>query len=237
MPGCAATVTMARHFWDWTMTRILAVDTTSAICSAALYDRGDVTAEQVLAPRRHTELLLPMVHRLLSRAQLQPGQLDAIAFGRGPGSFTGLRIALGVAQGMAFSCDLPMLAISSLATMAQSAMVASNEFCCALDARMGEIYWGHFQRSDLGIVTALGPERVMPPSAVITPTHQQWLALGPGWALEGMPAAPQLQLDCEPVAVAMLPLALHDWRTGQLVAAEDAVPVYLRDRIAISGRK
>lgn len=217
------------------MTRILALDTTASICSSALYVDGRVTAEQRAEPRRHTELLLPMVDRLLAEAELSPTALDAIAFGRGPGSFTGLRIALGVAQGMAFACDLPLLAISSLATMAQSAADAGSgtHFCCALDARMGEVYWGEFRLGEHGLVVAQGEEYVLPPGAVPLPATDGWLALGSGWGVAGMPAAAHPQLDCEPVARAMLPLALRDWQAGASVSAETAAPVYLRNRVAI----
>ena len=118
--------------------------------------------------------------------------------------------------------------------MAQGAadMELGKHFCCALDARMGEVYWGEFRLTEDGRVVASGAEQVLPPAAVPVPTETGWLALGSGWTVAGMPAAVQLRADCEPVAKAMLPLALRDWQAGEWFSAEMAAPVYLRNRVA-----
>lgn len=217
------------------MTRILAVDTTVRHCSVALLDGGRILAEQQDAPRRHTELLLPMVDRLLAAAGLVPTRLDAIAFGLGPGSFTGLRIALGVAQGIALACDLPLLGVSSLATMAQGIMAErpdEDEFCCALDARMGEVYWGRYRRTAEGVATALCEDQILSPSGVSLPAHDRWLALGAGWGVAGMPRPHRELRDWEPLARYMLPLAARDWQLGRAVDPAVAAPVYLRNQVA-----
>lgn len=217
------------------MSRILALDTSTAICSAALDDNGRRWAEQYAEPRRHTELLLPMVDRLLVQAGLRVDQLDAIAFGCGPGSFTGLRIALGIGQGLAFACGLPMLPISSLASMAQRAADAggASHYCCALDARMGEVYWGEYRLGEDGLVSLVGEEQVLAPEAIRPPGGTAWLGLGSGWTVSGMPVPPQLDVAIEPVAESMLGLAQRAWLAGDAIAAEQAAPVYLRNRVAI----
>jgi len=130
--------------------KILAVDTATQACSAALFIDGETTAEFRLAPREHTQLILPMVESLLQQAAIKIADLDALAFGRGPGSFTGVRIATGIVQGLAFAHNLPVLAISTLASIAQLAgdEHQHNNVLAGIDARMGEIYWGCYQRAD-----------------------------------------------------------------------------------------
>lgn len=216
------------------MMRILALDTSTHLCSAALCDGEQVWSERVREPRRHTELLLPMVDRLFSAAGFAPPELDVVAFGRGPGSFTGLRIALGVAQGLAFACDKPMVGVSSLAAMAQIAAESGrgSRFACALDARMGEVYWARYVLGDDGLVQLHGSEQLLAPGQVEPPDAGQWLALGNGWQVQGMPVAAALDPDCEPDARMMLKLAEREWRAGAAVSAERAAPAYLRERVA-----
>ncbi len=125
-------------------TKILAVDTATENCSVALMVGDDVISRCEYAPREHTTKILPMVDTVLAEGGLKLGQLDALAFGRGPGSFTGVRIGIGIAQGLAFGADLPMLGISTLAAMAQGTyrVHQSEQVLSSIDARMGEIYWG-----------------------------------------------------------------------------------------------
>ncbi|HDP89812.1 MAG TPA: tRNA (adenosine(37)-N6)-threonylcarbamoyltransferase complex dimerization subunit type 1 TsaB, partial [Thioalkalivibrio sp.] len=151
--------------------KILAIDTATDACSAALFLDGEVTSRFELAPRRHTELILPMVGSLLEEAGLAVTDLDAVAFGRGPGAFTGLRIAAGVAQGLALGADLPVIPVSTLATMAQQVMdeAGAEAVAAALDARMGEVYWGCYRRDAEGVAEPVGPETVCAPQAVPVP--------------------------------------------------------------------
>ncbi len=129
-------------------TKILAVDTATENCSVALMVGNDVISRCEYAPREHTTKILPMVDTVLAEGGLKLNQLDALAFGRGPGSFTGVRIGIGIAQGLAFGADLPMLGVSTLAAMAQGSyrLHQSEQVLAAIDARMGEIYWGQYQR-------------------------------------------------------------------------------------------
>ncbi len=132
--------------------KLLALDTSSEGCSAALLINGSLTERFALAPRGHTRLLMPMIRELLAEQGLAPAELDALAFARGPGSFTGLRIATGVVQGLAWGLEVPVVPVSSLAAVALSAMETLNVaegdgLAIAFDARMGEVYWGCFQAS------------------------------------------------------------------------------------------
>lgn len=125
-------------------TRILAIDTATEACSVAVWNQGEIHALFELCPREHTQRILPMVQQVLAESGLALNQLDALAFGRGPGSFTGVRIGIGIAQGLALGADLPMLGISTLQTMAQGAwrVCGAERVLAAIDARMGEVYWG-----------------------------------------------------------------------------------------------
>ena len=140
---------------------LLALETATEACSAALAVDGDIRERFEVAPRGHSELILPMVDELMAEADISIEQVDAIAFGRGPGAFTGLRIAVGVTQGIAFGADLPVVPVSTLAALAQGS--ESNSVLAAIDARMDEVYWGAYQRSSAGLMTLCGEEAVIPP--------------------------------------------------------------------------
>jgi len=131
---------------------LLAIDTSTEACSAALSCNGDINSRFELAPQRHVELILPMVNELMSDAQLSLKQLDGLAFCRGPGAFTGVRIATSVVQGLAFAADLPVMSVSSLAALAQGVIDESCPIIAAIDARMGEIYAATYQRNTSGVV-------------------------------------------------------------------------------------
>ncbi|MGB5065729.1 MAG: tRNA (adenosine(37)-N6)-threonylcarbamoyltransferase complex dimerization subunit type 1 TsaB, partial [Candidatus Competibacter sp.] len=145
--------------------KLLALDTATDACSAAVWVDGVVHERYELAPRRHAALILPMIEAVLAEAGLRPAQLDAVAFGRGPGAFTGVRIAVGIAQGIAFAADLPVVPVSTLAALALGVgrETGHARLAVALDARMSEVYWGTY------VVTAddaelLGEERVCAPA-------------------------------------------------------------------------
>lgn len=218
--------------------KILAIDTSTESCSAALYCDGDISGRNELAPRRHAELILPMVDQLLAETQITLKNLDALAFGRGPGSFTGVRIAAGVIQGLAFALDLPVVTVSSLAALAQGAMEKSTTLFSAIDARMSEIYWGVFTTGKKNIVSPLGEEQVMKPGLVEIPVDVRCFGIGSGFnrypdILRRKLGACLSGFDGNryPIAADMIPLALRDYESGLAVSAEHALPVYLRDEV------
>ncbi|MEH6579790.1 MAG: tRNA (adenosine(37)-N6)-threonylcarbamoyltransferase complex dimerization subunit type 1 TsaB [Amphritea sp.] len=221
------------------MAKILALDTSTDACSVALYIDGAVSEDFRIIPRQHTKQLLPMVDAMLADAGLTVSQLDAIAFGRGPGSFAGIRIATGVAQGLAFAAELPVVPVSTLAAIAFKAAQEhqASRIISTLDARMNELYCCAYEIQD-GLPVAVGPEVVCPPANVILPDSGDWLGVGKGFVyLADMPAEVQRVIkepvmDVYPSAAAMLALAVDDFAKGKTVAPDDALPVYLRDEVA-----
>lgn len=133
--------------------RILAIDTATEACSAALWNDGTLSAHFEICPREHTQRILPLVQDVLNESGTLLTELDALAFGRGPGSFTGVRIGIGIAQGLALGAELPMIGVSTLATMAQGAWrkTGATRVLAAIDARMGEVYWAEYQRDEQGV--------------------------------------------------------------------------------------
>ena len=220
--------------------KLLALDTSTEACSCALYLNGDIRERFVIAPRQHTTLILPMADELLAEADLKPTQLDGLTFGRGPGSFTGLRIACGVVQGIAFAADIPVAPISCLAALAQAAYIeySAKKVLATIDARMNEVYWGCYMIDKQGIMQCQGEERVSSAQNVCLPSTGPWYGVGSGWTIYGETLATTLnnavqnyQGERYPQASAMLPLALVAFQTGQVVSAEEALPVYLRNKV------
>ena len=216
--------------------KLLALDTATEACSAAVWVDGAVLERYQLAPRRHAALILPMMESVLAEAGLSVGQLDAIAFGRGPGAFTGVRIAVGIAQGIAFAAERPVAPISTLAALALGAARAAGQarIAVALDARMGEVYWGVYA-VDSENAAPLGEERCCAPGSVTAPSGE-WFGAGSGWVAHAEALAQRLtvsgwQGDCYPRAGDIARLAAAPSRRSAWVAAEQALPVYLRDRV------
>ncbi len=164
--------------------KLLALETSTEACSVALAIDGDVRERFVLAPKTHTQLILPMIDELLAEAQLRPQQLDAIAFSRGPGSFTGVRIATGVMQGIALGADLPVVPVSTLAALAQAFLQQQTHSVAytAMDARIGEIFWGVYQRNSAGFAELLAEEHVLP-AATVPVLEMVGAGVGSGWAV------------------------------------------------------
>lgn len=221
--------------------KILAVDTSTEACSAALLSDGEVTERFQLAPREHAALILPMVESLLAEAGLALGRLDALAFGRGPGAFTGVRIGTGVVQGLAFGAELPVVPVSSLAAIAQGTWreLGAERVLAAIDARIQEVYWGTYRRGDSGVMELSGQELVCRPGEVPVPADGGWFGAGTGWGAYGdeLRARVGAALDrCEaerfPHAADIAVLAVEGLRRGLAVPAEQALPVYLRDEVA-----
>jgi tRNA threonylcarbamoyladenosine biosynthesis protein TsaB len=222
--------------------KLLALDTATELCSAALWLDGALLERESSRTHSHSELILPMIEQLLAEAGVQLSQLDAIAFGRGPGGFTGVRLAAGVAQGLAFAAQLPLLPISDLRALAAQVLLLADGPRCALicqDARMQEVYWGCFElRGDQ--LRALAAEAVAAPGAVLLPTAwegAQVAGAGSGFAAYAAQLAdvagqlsalyPQLR----PRAREIVQLAAQDG-LGCAIPAEQAQPVYLRDDVA-----
>lgn len=219
------------------MTRILAIDTATEACSAALWQNGALLSRYQVAPRGHTDLILPMVAELLAEGGIALNQLDAVAFARGPGSFTGVRITLGVAQGLAFGADLPLLGVSNLQALAQGAQRVSNvdSALAVIDARMGEIYIGGYQLQD-GVMHSTSQEQVLTPAQWLAENElQQWpVGVGSGFVTYPELNAHVGQVNSQlpfPEAQDLLPQALQLFRQGQGVTAALAQPVYLRDKV------
>ena len=221
--------------------KLLALDTATEACSAAVWVDGTVTERYQLAPCRHTALILPMIEAVLAEAGLSPRQLDAIAFGRGPGAFTGVRIAASMAQGIAFSIDLPVVPVSTLAALALGVGRETGQLrlAVALDARMGEVYWGTYALTAAD-VEALPKERVCAPAAVTAPAGGDWFGVGSGWQVHAAILSEQLAIqgylgERYPRAGDVARLAATPSRRSDWVSADLALPVYLRNQV-VAGR-
>ena len=224
------------------MTHILALDTSGTSCSVALWsDTGLLIGKEESAERQHTQRLLPMVKELLLEANIKMSSLDAIAYGRGPGSFTGIRIAAGVAQGLAFGIDCKVIPISTLAALAlrhhQQFSAPNLAYACCLDARMGEVYWGEYIIDETHPELALAQitERVCMPAKVEV-VNSVYAACGSGMLVGNLPeaitaSAQSVCADLQPRALEMARLAGADFALGRQCAPEHALPVYLRDEV------
>ena len=217
--------------------KLLALETATEACSAAVWVAGAVLERYEIAPRRHAALILPMVEAVLAEAELTMNQLDAIAVGRGPGAFTGVRVAIGVAQGLAFAADLPVVPVSTLAALALGAARETDQtrIATALDARMGEVYWGTWVVSAGDRVILLGEERVCAPARVTAPPDE-WFGVGSGWSVYAEALSQRLTVsgwlgERYPHASDIARLAADPARCDLWVTAERALPVYLRDRV------
>lgn len=218
--------------------KILALDTSTEACSVAL-SLDDAVTERFELGRRHGERLLAMVEELLVESSLVLTQLDAVAFGRGPGSFTSLRIGAGVAQGLAFGADLPVVPVSSLATLAQG--VDAPKVLAVFDARMQQVYFGAYVRGGDGLVTLAGTEVVAGPAQVPLPEGAGWTGAGSGWdqyaELLHQRLAPNVSNSLQhrhPRARHVARLAMAAFQRGEAVAPEKALPVYVRDDVAVA---
>jgi tRNA threonylcarbamoyladenosine biosynthesis protein TsaB len=213
--------------------KVLAIDTATERCSVALLADDRIIERAAETPRGHAELVLPMVEAVLQESGLRLQQLDGLAYGRGPGAFTGVRIAVGVAQGLAYGARLVTVGISDLAAVAQQIARAGDRILVCMDARMGEVYWGTFQATAGAPVVAIGGERVDRPEAVVAGDASVF-------AGTGFKAYPQLTAGRNAAAIhdAALPhardiarLAVPELLAGRGQPAQQAQPVYLRDQV------
>ncbi|HHJ36181.1 MAG TPA: tRNA (adenosine(37)-N6)-threonylcarbamoyltransferase complex dimerization subunit type 1 TsaB [Gammaproteobacteria bacterium] len=225
--------------------KILAIDTATEACSAALYIDGELTSRYQLAPRQHSQLILKMIDDLLAEANTTVTDLDAIAFGRGPGSFMGLRIAAGVVQGIAFAYDIPVVPVSTLKAIAQRAYEETgiNQVMVAIDARMQEVYWCPYRINHQQWLPD-GEEQVIAPgkidvAEILARYEEPWVGAGTGWGsyADSLLSANRFQLhtilaECLPSAEAIAKLAVKQFEAGHTVSAAEAIPVYLRNDVA-----
>ena len=222
--------------------RILAIDTATEACSVALWNDGTSFAHFEECPREHTQRILPLVKMILTEGNTSLTDLDALAYGRGPGSFTGVRIGIGIAQGLALGAELPMIGVSTLATMAQGAWrcTGATRVLAAIAARMGEVYFAEYTRDEQGVWHGEESEAVLTPEAASERMKQlsgEWATVGTGW-----PAWPDMAKESGltlvdgkvllPAAEDMLPIACQMLEAGQTVPVEKAEPVYLRNTVA-----
>jgi tRNA threonylcarbamoyladenosine biosynthesis protein TsaB len=226
--------------------KLLAIETATEACSVALWIDGDLRERFEIAPRRHTELVLPWADALLADAGIAKSQLDAIAVGRGPGAFTGVRLAIALAQGMALALDRPVVPVSTLAALAAGLLPLhpqeeETSILAAIDARMGEIYLGAFARTVDGLVASLNAERLVRPDAVSLEDGRHWFGVGTGFsadsgALVRALGASLLRFDATalPHAADIARLAVRAFAMGEAVAPERAEPAYLRDKVALT---
>jgi tRNA threonylcarbamoyladenosine biosynthesis protein TsaB len=239
---------------------LLAIETATELCSVAVHHAGHTWQETLQAGQQHSTMLLPMVKRVMEQAGATLSQLDAIAFGAGPGSFTGLRIACGVAQGLAFAHDLPVVAVPSLEALALAAQASeSRNVLCAIDARMGEVYVAQY-RIGIGASTdnsstdahteCLQKAQVLKPEALMAQFDAQTFDCLLGNAWERFPElvtwaqkhtqahtqahAQEIRADCQPNAGQVLRIATREFIAGNAVAAEMVSPLYVRNRIALT---
>lgn len=218
--------------------KLLALDTATEACSAALLLDGAISERYEVIGRGHAERLLPMADELLREAGMPVGALDAIAFGRGPGSFTGLRIAAGVAQGLAAGIKRPVVPVSDLAALAAAAarISGAERVLACLDARMGQVYWAAFDCAS-GWPVAVTEERLADPGDVRAPGEESWFGAGPGFA--AYPALGQVlqgrlvgsDAGLLPRAADLARIGALDFAAGRALDAARALPVYLRNEV------
>lgn len=217
--------------------KMLALDTSSIACSVALLVDEKISFLHRILPLQQAQSVLPMIQELLSSQKITLNQLDAIAFGRGPGSFTGVRIAASVTQGLAYALELPVIPISSLAALAQAAYMdlGWKKILAGMDARIQEIYWAAYEVDEEGLVQLQGQEIICAPQQIPFPNDKEWYGAGNAWEVyaEQMSYQP-LKIDstCLPTAQAVLKLAKVKYAQKEWVSAKDALPVYLRDSVA-----
>jgi tRNA threonylcarbamoyladenosine biosynthesis protein TsaB len=217
--------------------RVLALDTSTEYCSVALWHDGAVIERCELAGQKHSELLIDMLDALLNDAGVKLAQVDGIAFGKGPGSFTGVRIACGAAQGLAFGANLSAAGVCTLEALAEAS--GRPRVIAALDARMGEIYHAAYEKQD-GVWTTVSEPCLCKPEDAPPVPGENWFGAGSGFATHGNAlderyAGQMLGVDASmvPHAAAIAALGALQFLAGNGVDAAQALPLYLRDKVAL----
>ncbi|TWI14098.1 tRNA (adenosine(37)-N6)-threonylcarbamoyltransferase complex dimerization subunit type 1 TsaB [Aerolutibacter ruishenii] len=219
--------------------KLLAFELATEACSVALWVDGELRERFEIAPRRHAELALPWAGTLLADAGLARTQLDAVALGRGPGAFTGVRLAIALAQGVALALDRPLVPVSTLAALALQ--MPGPRVLAAIDARMGEVYTGAFERRD-GDAVACSPEQVGSPSVFdLVGDARDWQGVGTGFAAVDGALRQRLEGRLASIDAAALPhagdiarLAVLACARGEAIAPERVEPAYLRNNVALT---
>jgi tRNA threonylcarbamoyladenosine biosynthesis protein TsaB len=211
--------------------KFAAIETSTEWCSVALWRDGEVAAIERRAAHRHSELVLPMLERLTGNAGMTLAQLDAVAFGAGPGSFTGLRIACGLAQGLAFARALPVIGISTLEAVAEASGAPRVVAC--IDARMSEVYYAALEKRGGRWVETIAVQCVAPQAAP-RPPGEDWVGCGNGFAVYGDMGLKRILAEIHPGAVAVAQLAAPRLAAGEGIDAAAAAPIYVRDKVAFT---
>ncbi len=221
--------------------KILALETSTERCSAALSINGEVREQAQTTVRAHAEMILPMVEILLAEAGMALPQLDALAFGRGPGGFTGVRVATAMVQGLAFGADRPVVPVSDLMALAAGAFRqhGKRKILACLDARLSEVYWCAYEINGSDQIIECLPERLSAAETVQPPDAGPWFGVGSGFAAYGETLTTRLGsvLDAQdatllPCARDIATLAVRLFAQGHVASADQVLPVYLRDRVA-----
>ena len=220
--------------------KLLALDTSTEACSVALLIENQLIERYEIAPRQHSSLILPMLQSVLAEAELNLSQLDVLAFGRGPGSFTGVRMAASVIQATAFAHDLPVVPVSTLQALAQQAYREheAKRAIAAIDARMNEIYIADFILNAEKIMELSNPETVCVPAEFNAFPTASFIGIGSGWDsyhhMLQSKAGKALQSWLPayyPNATDIAVIAINAYQQNKFVSAEKALPVYLRDKV------
>jgi len=232
----------SKILYNHTMPTLLAIETSTDACSVAICHHEIVQETFIIRPREHNKILLAMIDEMLKGLQLGFADLDAIAFGAGPGSFTGLRLSAGIVQGLAFAAQKPVIPVSSLAALAFSAgeqwqhavPQQPQTIITILDARMQDVYFGAYRYEQASLV-ALAADELLPISRLQQrmENYHHAIVVGDGWPVGmAMPSAQRYEGNIYPHAKAVLALAISRFKTGETVAAEQALPVYLRETVS-----
>jgi tRNA threonylcarbamoyladenosine biosynthesis protein TsaB len=211
--------------------RFVAFETSSEWCSVAVFIDGEIDSAELRAGHRHSELALPMMDQLLSARRLAPRDLHAVAFGAGPGAFTGLRIACGLAQGLALARDVPVIGISSLEAIAQES--GGDRVVACIDARMREVYYSALQRQGDRWREVVAAQCVAP-QAIELPAGEGWIGCGSGFGVYGDLGLKRILPEIHPTAMAVAQLAAPRLQAGEGVDAAHATPIYVRDKVAFT---
>jgi len=217
--------------------KILAFDTSTTACSVAIQNGNQIKCLDRVAPMQQAKLILPMINELLEASSLTLAHLDAIAYGCGPGSFTGIRIASSVAQGIGFATQKPIIKVSSLAALAQAAFLEQHctKMLVAVDARMDQIYWASYEVRNKGSVELVNQEWLCRPENVCIPEMNDWCGVGDGWGIYAQALTSRSGFTLQsiyssqlPSAQAILQLARVKYDKNEWITASEAIPVYLR---------
>jgi tRNA threonylcarbamoyladenosine biosynthesis protein TsaB len=232
------------------MSNILVFDASSAWCSVALSVGGTLYSVAEMQPRKHAQLILPMIENLCGQANIKPKELDGIAFGKGPGSFTGLRIAISVAQGLSLATGARLYGISSLKALAWQGMkqlsseqlsnsqISDKPVLAIMNAHMGEVFYAAYRNAEEGLTAVIEDSLCKPEHVDLSSLDMpQWTGAGDGFQFSGelpdsIGTLKSINEETYPMAESMMDLALEAWNSGSFTEAEHQQPVYLRDTVA-----